>query len=71
MEDLAIFTALHHLGSFGMNFVSFKKNPGGYINRKRQNTADFAHLPKSPTLIIFVCHMVMLNISESATVVKI
>ena len=26
MEDLAAFTALNHLGSFGKNFVKFKKN---------------------------------------------
>ena len=26
MEDLAVFTALNHLGSFGKNFVKFKKN---------------------------------------------
>ena len=26
IEDLAIFTALNHLGSFGKNFVKFKKN---------------------------------------------
>ena len=25
MEDLAIFTALNHLGSFGKNFVKFQK----------------------------------------------
>ena len=25
MEDLAAFTALNHLGSFGKNFVKFKK----------------------------------------------
>ena len=25
MEDLAVFTALNHSGSFGMNFVKFKK----------------------------------------------
>ena len=25
MDDLAIFTALHHLGSFGKNFVKFTK----------------------------------------------
>ena len=26
MEDLAVFTALNHLGSFGKNLVKFKKN---------------------------------------------
>ena len=26
MEDLAVFTALNHSGSFGKNFVKFKKN---------------------------------------------
>ena len=26
MEDLAVITALNHLGSFGKNFVNFKKN---------------------------------------------
>ena len=26
MEDLAVFTALNHSGSFGMNFVKFKRN---------------------------------------------
>ena len=26
MEDLAVFTALNHSGSFGKNFVNFKKN---------------------------------------------
>ena len=26
MEDLAVITALNHSGSFGMNFVKFKKN---------------------------------------------
>ena len=26
MEDLAVFTALNHSGSFGINFVKFKKN---------------------------------------------
>ena len=26
MEDLYVFTALNHLGSFGKNFVKFKKN---------------------------------------------
>ena len=26
MEDLAVFTALNHSGSFGMNFVKLKKN---------------------------------------------
>ena len=26
MEDLAAFTALNHSGSFGKNFVKFKKN---------------------------------------------
>ena len=25
MEDLAVFTALYHSGSFGMNFVKLKK----------------------------------------------
>ena len=25
MEDLAVFTALNHSGSFGMNFVKLKK----------------------------------------------
>ena len=25
MEDLAVFTALNHSGSFGKNFVKFKK----------------------------------------------
>ena len=25
MEDLYVFTALNHLGSFGKNFVKFKK----------------------------------------------
>ena len=25
MEDLAVFKALNHSGSFGMNFVKFKK----------------------------------------------
>ena len=26
MEELAVFTALNHSGSFGMNFVKFEKN---------------------------------------------
>ena len=26
MEDLAVFTTLNHLGSFGKNFVKFIKN---------------------------------------------
>ena len=26
MEDLAVFTALNHSGSFGKNFVKFKNN---------------------------------------------
>ena len=26
MEDLAVFTALNHSGSFGKNFVKFQKN---------------------------------------------
>ena len=26
MEDFAVFTVLNHSGSFGMNFVKFKKN---------------------------------------------
>ena len=26
MEDLAVFTALNHSGSFGKNFVKLKKN---------------------------------------------
>ena len=26
MEDIAVFTALNHSGSFGKNFVKFKKN---------------------------------------------
>ena len=26
MEDFAVFIALNHSGSFGMNFVKFKKN---------------------------------------------
>ena len=26
MEDLAVFTALNHSGSFGKNFAEFKKN---------------------------------------------
>ena len=26
MEDFAVFTALNHSGSFGMNFVKFKKS---------------------------------------------
>ena len=26
MEDLAVITALYHSGSFGKNFVNFKKN---------------------------------------------
>ena len=26
MEDLAVFTVLNHSGSFGKNFVKFKKN---------------------------------------------
>ena len=26
MEDLAVFTALNHSGSFGRNFFKFKKN---------------------------------------------
>ena len=26
MEDLAVFTALNHSGSFGKNLVKFKKN---------------------------------------------
>ena len=26
MKDLAVFTALNHSGSFGKNFVKFKKN---------------------------------------------
>ena len=25
MEDLAVFTALNHSGSFGKNFIKFKK----------------------------------------------
>ena len=29
MEDLAVFTALNHLGSFGTNFVKFQKNKYG------------------------------------------
>ena len=32
MEDLAVFTALNHSGSFGKNFVKFKKI---YIYRLR------------------------------------
>ena len=34
MEDLAVFTALNHSGSFGKNFGTFKKNKY-VIYRKR------------------------------------
>ena len=59
MEDLAIFTALHHLGSFGKNFVSFKKNNKYVIYRLRvglygfgQHFQDRGHSfsPYGPTL---------------------
>ena len=31
MEDLAVFTALNHSGSFGKKFVKFKKKKNIYI----------------------------------------
>ena len=33
MEDLAVFTAINHSGSFGKNFVKFKNNK--YIQSKQ------------------------------------
>ena len=35
MGDLAVFTALNHLGSFGQNFVKFKKINKHVIYRPR------------------------------------
>ena len=36
MEDLAVFTALNHSGSFGKNLVKFKKNTAsGVFSRPR------------------------------------
>ena len=34
MEDLAAFTALNHLGSFGKNFVQFQKKKICYLPAK-------------------------------------
>ena len=35
MEDLAVFTALNHSGSFGKNFVKFKKKNKNVIHQPR------------------------------------
>ena len=37
MEDLAVFTALNHSGSFGKNFVKFKKKKICYSPAKVNN----------------------------------
>ena len=34
MEDLAVFTALNHSGSFGKNFAEFKNNKICYLPAK-------------------------------------
>ena len=41
MEDLAVFTALNHSGSFGKNFVKFKKNK--YVIYRVVKNCDLGH----------------------------
>ena len=45
MEDLAVFTALNHSGSFGKNFGTFKKKYVIY----RQRVGPYAALGLRPT----------------------
>ena len=44
MEDLAVFTAINHSGSFGKNFVKFKNNKYEHIytHAKHEQILNFS-----------------------------
>ena len=68
MEDLAIFTALNHSGSFGKNFVKFKKQIcdlsaiGRSVWRKTVTSQPANNIYISYSFIYYFCYIFTLRI---------